>query len=471
MRSTFRRLFAVLALATLGAAACSDAPTGAAARDAAELGFALNVAGTEIRTLVVEVTAADIASRLVFNVAVQNGTASGTIAVPAGAARTLTLRAYDAQGTLTHEGSATVDVKPGSNPPVSVTLVARPGHLPITVGFGSYVVHVWTDAVVPAGGIEPTQSYLLSAEVRGVDGTPVPGAGVRWASADPSVATVTEGGWVTGHRAGTAEVVATYEGYGGSILVNVTEAAPAPDFLAPQLIAASFSPETMVMEGSEVEVTLSLQVYDPGSGVREVSADIFGPRGAHDIPPVKSCQEQPNTGPTPSAVWITCVFRLPWYAQAGTWTLSQVVLYDAAGNERWLGDWDLGQMGLAASMQIGNPFQDVTAPTLTGIDLGQAQVTAGGSIYVQAHTSDAVSGTTQVSIGFRGPDGSSMGCTAYPTGNPGTFGCTFYMSSTAAAGEWVLQGVMLADEANNFRNLDEAQLAAAGLARSFTVVR
>src|SRR5690349_14795716 len=71
-----------------------------------------DLSGTTAGTVVVEVTAPDIPTTLVFNIPVADRVASGTVTVPAGAARTFTLRAYDAGGVETHRGAVTIDVRP-----------------------------------------------------------------------------------------------------------------------------------------------------------------------------------------------------------------------------------------------------------------------------------------------------------------------------------------------------------------------
>ncbi len=57
-----------------------------------------DVSGTAVATLVAEVSAPDIPTALTFNIPIAAGVASGTITVPAGSTRTVTLRAYDAGG-------------------------------------------------------------------------------------------------------------------------------------------------------------------------------------------------------------------------------------------------------------------------------------------------------------------------------------------------------------------------------------
>lgn len=133
------RRWAALALAVLlAASACSGDTTGSQGGDEALLQVSANVASTPINTLVVEVTAPDIPNKLVFNLQVQNGTASGTIKMPSGTSRTIAVKAYDSSGQITHEGSVTLDVDQGQNPPVSIAMGPRSGHVPITVTVGDH---------------------------------------------------------------------------------------------------------------------------------------------------------------------------------------------------------------------------------------------------------------------------------------------------------------------------------------------
>src|SRR3989442_14600489 len=57
-----------------------------------------DVSAAAVATLVAEVTAPDIPTALVFNIPIAGGVASGTITIPAGSNRTVTLRAYDGGG-------------------------------------------------------------------------------------------------------------------------------------------------------------------------------------------------------------------------------------------------------------------------------------------------------------------------------------------------------------------------------------
>lgn len=276
MRSSLVRLLPLLLAGALSAA-CGDAPTDPlGAAPTAELGFSLNLSGTDVRLMVVEVTAPDITQPLVYDINVNNGTASGRIEVPAGVGRTIHVRAYDYDRVQTHEGSATLDVKPGSNPPVTVTLTPAAGRVPINVNFGSLVVSV--RAV--DGPNTPTGEYTIGAQARfeavvtRADGTPVPGAAVRWASLNPGVASVGADGMVTMRNAGITEIAATYNGYGASMPVTVT---PRTDFAAPTLTALSFDRTTLAAPASgNTLVHLMIHATDDLSGIASMWVEIRG---------------------------------------------------------------------------------------------------------------------------------------------------------------------------------------------------
>ena len=96
------RCSALTACATLLAFASCNPATAPSGDGRAHLAVRADVSGTAVTTVVVEVSAADLPQRLVFNFIVANGVASGTITIPAGTGRTITIRAFDAGGVETH---------------------------------------------------------------------------------------------------------------------------------------------------------------------------------------------------------------------------------------------------------------------------------------------------------------------------------------------------------------------------------
>ena len=220
-RTTFGPAAALLAC-LVGSGACSlDRPTEATEGEATLFVTAdLSAAAVIVATVVVEVTAADIATPLVFNLPIVGVTASGTITVPAGLQRTLTMRAFDDQGVETHSGSGTLDVVAGTTATVSVTLDELTGDLDITVTLGSLSI-----SISPATHtFNVGETVDLTATI--TDGPP--GAEVAWAVLDPAVASVVvlgppadNVGRVTAEGSGTTDIIATFGGAGGSATVTV----------------------------------------------------------------------------------------------------------------------------------------------------------------------------------------------------------------------------------------------------------
>jgi hypothetical protein len=201
-------------VAGLVSGSCSSDPTGANGSDElTPLRFTVFTVGTPISTLVVEITADDINRRLVYNLQVVDGVASGTVDVPAGEARTFTVTAFDDQHNVTHEGSATADVSPGNNPPLRVKLKPIAGEVEVIATFGEYTV-----LVTPASAtIDAAISDQLQLEVAVIDpdDEAVPDPQVLWATTHPSLATVTASGLVTGLANGEVTIVAAYDGVAG----------------------------------------------------------------------------------------------------------------------------------------------------------------------------------------------------------------------------------------------------------------
>src|SRR3990172_2294019 len=112
-----------------------------------------DVSASGVAVVAVEVTAPDITTPLVFNIPIANGIASGTITLPAGSNRTITMRAFDAGGVETHRGAVTVNIQPGSNPTIALVLAPLAGDVPIDVTLGSFVVTVTPGGdTLPIGG-------------------------------------------------------------------------------------------------------------------------------------------------------------------------------------------------------------------------------------------------------------------------------------------------------------------------------
>lgn len=211
MRSTRRLWLAAALVSSLWLGSCLSEPTDTRPSSYATLLLRADLSATAVATLVVEVTAPDIAPPLLFNIGIVAGAAAGTITIPAGTDRTITIRAYDAGGVETHSGSVTVNVQPGTNPSITIVLTPLSGDTPIEVTLGSFTV-----TVTPAAdSLLVGDTVGLTATILDANGLPVTGQ-VVWGAVAPGVARVvstgTQTGRVTAISPGHTTVVATYGG-------------------------------------------------------------------------------------------------------------------------------------------------------------------------------------------------------------------------------------------------------------------
>jgi hypothetical protein len=203
-------LFAAIPLLLISLTSCSDSAGPAAPSEpgVASVIVSANVAGTPIDLLVVTVTAPDIPVPLVFNFQVVEGTAQGTLKLPPGQDRLISVEAFDDEGEVTHEGSATVSVNAGMNNAVIIPLRPRAGQVPVVMSMGSFAV--WFSSA-PSGAFlgESAQfdAYIVTDEGMFVEGT------VQWATTNPAIATINSDGLATAVRKGSVQIVATFEGF------------------------------------------------------------------------------------------------------------------------------------------------------------------------------------------------------------------------------------------------------------------
>ena len=170
-----------------------------------------------VSMVVIKVTAADISVPLVFNFPVSGGAISGTITVPAGSARTITASAYDLGNTETHRGVVTMNLPAGTQPTLELKLLPLTSDQPINITVTSVVVTVTPPTLTLTVGAANGQ---LSATIKDGDGNPVAGT-VKWATTNPSIATVDANGSVHATGAGTVQIVATFAGVASACAVTV----------------------------------------------------------------------------------------------------------------------------------------------------------------------------------------------------------------------------------------------------------
>jgi hypothetical protein len=174
-------------------------------------------------TLVLVVTAPDLAVPFGFNLPIVSGVATGKITLPTGSARQLLAVAYAADGTELQRGSLTLNVTPGANPANGFGTLGRYGAKSVSVKLSiTGATPTGSVKLNPPGGIlQPGSTSTLAATVLDANGKPVTGAKVVYASMDPARARVDQLGHVTPLGSGTVTIAASYLGATGTVRYTV----------------------------------------------------------------------------------------------------------------------------------------------------------------------------------------------------------------------------------------------------------
>ena len=174
------------------------------------------------------------------------------------------------------------------------------------------------------------------------------------------------------------------------------------------------------------------------------------------------------------------VVHLPRYAEAGTWTIAFVALFDCARNVRFLPTEQLAARGFPTSFQVSGE-SDSTPPVLSALAIAPPSVeTSAGDaeVTVTATITDDLSGVsagpypacdpTITYIVFGSPTGSSaFGTFMRRSGDE--FEAVVELPRYAAAGTWRVETLSVVDCVRNQRQLSAAQLTALGFPSSFEV--
>ena len=222
-KSTWRAGQLVTVAAVLLSACSTDSatgplPNGAGAPVPVTVSAVLPTAST-VAGLSVTVTGPGIAAPIVANLTVSGTQARGTVTVPTGQDRTFIVRAFDGSAIQTDEGSARINILPGTNPELAITLYPIGGDTPIVVTFGNYTL-----TLAPGDGSMPTLgTRQYTATITDAKGAAVANPAITWASLNPVVASVTQAGLVNAHVAGETRIIASYGGTAAQAVLTVTD--------------------------------------------------------------------------------------------------------------------------------------------------------------------------------------------------------------------------------------------------------
>lgn len=309
------------------------------------------------------------------------------------------------------------------------------------------VAPVATVAVSPATiSIAPGATTQLNATLSDASGHPLTGRTVTWTSSDPSKATVSSIGLVTGVAYGQVTITAASEGKSGSSVVKVS------DGIAPNLVGLTVAPSPVDVTSGTKTVLVTGHVTDAGgSGVAQLQVTATAPHGAF-----ANCVDTTlDSGTTSDGTW-SCSLTIPIGAEPGNWNLI-VLVSDAGYASKTYATTDLSAAGMPSTFNVVSNW-DQTFPVFHSLTLSPSTVSVANgaqTVTVTANLTDDRSGVGSFDFTATSPDGQrQVGCSASaPSAGDmlnGTWTCTVTIPADAAAGDWKIT-VRATDRAFNYQ--------------------
>lgn len=234
------------------------------------------------------------------------------------------------------------------------------------------------------------------------------------------------------------------------------------DITAPILASISIVDPVVNMDGDDVSFTVRATITDDDSGLASgvgglIQVEFISPSGqtvsgVFDI-------ANPVAADTYDAV-----LSFGEFAEAGTWTVYRMFLYDNAGNGRELTRASSDELDGLGSVTVVNADEDVAAPTLVNaptlshvsIDVGAGET----SVVVTAALSDVGSGLSGLcQIDFESPSGQTV-TAIFDLGDPvsgdlngGIFRGTLTFGQFAETGTWHASRMLIYDAAGQVTQL------------------
>lgn len=147
-----------------------------------------------------------------------NDTARVELDVPLGDERRVFVAIFDSTNTLIASGETTITVGSGATVTVPVPIAPTSGDQPIIVRVGSTTLTVSPGTL----SLAPGDTASLTVAVTDQDGLPIAGAVPTFASSNPSIATVSATGVVTGRLDGVTAITVSALGVAARVPLGVS---------------------------------------------------------------------------------------------------------------------------------------------------------------------------------------------------------------------------------------------------------
>jgi hypothetical protein len=243
------------------------------------------------------------------------------------------------------------------------------------------------------------------------------------------------------------------------------------DTEAPALASLTLTPSSIETTASAQTVTATAEITDNASGLAHASIDFKAPSGEHIT--------QPATFVLVSGTATKGIYEakttFKQYVQAGTWSVSDVGLVDAVGNEANITTSQLEAKAFPHSVAVTDTNEDKEAPLLTALSIAPTKINTAvneGRVRLEAHMTDNLSGVAAANVTFENQAGNRLSNVARfarvsGTELSGSYEAVVSLKVSPESGTWRVRGLSMEDELENKVALTAAQLEAKGLPATF----
>jgi len=224
----------------------------------------------------------------------------------------------------------------------------------------------------------------------------------------------------------------------------------------PSLVSLRFAPGSIDTSQGPAIVEVGFRATDDSSGVKSLEVVFESPSGVMK-------QRASAQFPSPNGISDTVKITFPRLSEPGEWTLSSVLLADAAGNTLTLDRSGLAGMGVPTTLHVRSA-QDMVPPSLATVRFTPNTIDTrkgAAELQVEFKATDNYSGVKSVEVVLVSPSGlvKLRGTGEFPPSGELSGSVKVTFPTQSETGSWKLASMVLADAAGNTLVLDADALA------------
>jgi len=220
---------------------------------------------------------------------------------------------------------------------------------------------------------------------------------------------------------------------------------------------------------TNIILTIKVGVNDVEGGLQKAFSYVEGPGGeiTGDWGSLNSAKDE-----------VTFSFSLDPRTGSGTYKISDIRLYDIAGNSNLINTTEIASLGFQNNFEINNPISDDTAPNIIALSFTPSVDASDNDrkqITINLTTDDQVSDIRDIYIRLISPANANIDKYIMDKGRPFTttvngnnYSHTISLPLEYPAGEYTVSYIFVNDQALNNRRYEASDLTALGLPTSVT---